>query len=221
MNLFGRILIASALGVLLSAMVAEPGFAQENTPPMSEILANVRSATLPGTTYTAEIQQSVTRTQDGKAKSSATDAGEETTTIVDLKPAGFSARPAPVSTDKAKATTSTTPQAQVQVVFNPVQTLQDMQTWQVAVTTEDYSGRPCYKIVGQSSGPLAATVFVDRERWCVYSVAVKMADRTVIDATAEYNQLPSGLWVPNRVVILHPTEGVQITQNFSEFKAVE
>jgi hypothetical protein len=199
---------------------AESGAGQEDAPAMADIVSNVRNATLPKVPFAAQVEQVITLQPTAATVQSVQKAAAQVNVTMQLSQSGFSAHAGADSQNKTTAESSQG-QSPVQVVFNPVQTLQDMLNWQVAITPEVYSGRPCYKIVGQSPGPLSATAFVDRERWCMYTVAVKMAERTVIDATAEYDQLPSGLWVPTRIVILHPTEGVQIAQRFSEFKEVQ
>lgn len=189
---------------------------QQTSASLPEILSKVREMTLPKASYAVQVEQTVT--QIGQAATKGNIVPAEIHVVVD--DSGFHLQPSPSSTDDSKDPAGHA-SASIQVVLDPAQTLQEMLTWDVEIESSDYSGHPCYQISGNGDGPLSAVVLVDREKWCVYSIVVNMNEQTVIEASAEHEQHASGIWLPSSVVIDHPTEGLQIAQEFGEYMLTE
>ena len=195
----------------------------DEVPSISSILSNVREATLPTTRLTVLMQQSVTRMGQAPAVNDEQNAlvGKVSNVVVELDDKGFRSQSPQKTTSRSPGLSGTRQQlqpAQVQVTMNPVQGLQEMLAWNdVQIERTDCHGHPCYKIIGHSGGPMSATIVVDRERWCIYDISVKIDDQTVIVASVEYAQHPSGIWLPASNVIEHPTENIRITQDFGKF----
>jgi hypothetical protein len=218
----GRILDFATLAVmyvLSTAMAATP---QEYIPTIAEILDKVQESTIPQAEHVAEVEQTIHYLNKVSGATAAEETAMVETYSLTLGAQGFRVAPKLRGGDgKGVGVSQKARQPGFRVLMNPVQTLQNMLEWDVEVLRADHDGRPCYSIRGENGGPLSSVVLVDRERWCVYRVQVKMKDRLVIDALAKYSQKDSGLCIPERIVITHPTEGLEITQQFGQFVASE
>jgi hypothetical protein len=198
----------------------------QSIPNISDLVSNVAKATIPSRTYSAAVHQIVSHinastSASTKALITQTNEIEESDYAVNCETSGAMRATKGVSlksmvqtTNSTSNTTSPTQNQRLMLSINPLNALRHIEKLpSVEITNDVYQNIPCYKVSGTDQG-FTFISWVSKADSYVCRQIILHGSETLFDSEFEYKK-QKGCFVPSRVIIEKPSNGMRIEQQFS------
>jgi len=220
-----------ALGLFCILVAVATVTKAEEIPPLKAIVSDVAKATMPSRNYSASVHQKVfqstalasptAKAMSTSALSASTNEIEEADFLVNGETTGalrvtkaISLKRMVQSTNVAAKAAATTQNLRLMLTVNPMSALQHIEKSKTATITNDfYQGIPCYKI-SATDDQFGFVVWVNKTNSAVCHQIILQDSNTLLETDFEYKKW-NGSLVPSRTMIVKPSNGTQVEQEFS------